>query len=71
MNKDVKPYLEKANEILHVLQKDGPKKPIAYTTVIGLVAARVVEACVENGEDRQQAIDAICQSVKIFSEEKE
>jgi len=67
MEKDVKPYLEKANEILYVLQKDGPNKPIEHTTVIGLVAARLVEACVENGEDRQQVIDAICQSVKIFS----
>lgn len=68
MNKDVKPYLEKANEILYVLQKDGPKKPIEYTTVIGLVAARLVEACVENGEDRQMVVDALCKSVRIFSE---
>lgn len=68
MKKDVTPYLETANEILYVLQKDGPKKPIEYTTVIGLVAAKIVEAVVEYGEDKQVAIDAICQSVKKFSE---
>lgn len=65
MKKDLKPYLEKANEILYVLQKDGPMKPAEYATVIGLVAARVVEACVENGEDRQVATDAICKSIKV------
>ncbi len=68
MEKDVKPYLEKANEILYVLQKDGPMKPVDYATVIGLVASRVVEACVENGEDRQTVVDAMCKSVRIFSE---
>lgn len=70
MNKEVKPYLEKANEILYVLQKDGPMKPAEYATVIGLVASRVVEACVENDEDRQMVVDAMCKSVRVFSEKK-
>ena len=65
MKKEITPYLEKANEILYVLQKDGPMKPVDYATVIGLVASRVVEACVENGEDRQVATDAICKSIKV------
>ncbi|HBK29878.1 MAG TPA: hypothetical protein DDZ04_09380 [Parabacteroides sp.] len=68
MKKEITPYLEKANEILYVLQKDGPMKPVDYATVIGLVASRVVEACVENGEDRQTVVDAMCKSVRIFSE---
>lgn len=70
MKKEITPYLEKANEILYVLQKDGPMKPVDYATVIGLVAARVVEACAENGEDRQMVVDAMCKSVRLFSEKK-
>lgn len=68
MQKKVTPYLEMANEILYVLQKDGPRKPVDYAVVIGMVAAKVVEACVEYGEEKQTVVDAMCESVKKFSE---
>lgn len=64
---DSKPYIIKANKVLHVLQQDGPMKPVEYAVVIGMVAAKVVEAMVEYGEDKQKAIDAICKSVQVMS----
>lgn len=68
MEKDVTPYIEKADEVFHILQKDGLKRPAYYAVVIGLVAAKVVEAVVENNEDKQELIDAICWSVERCSE---
>ena len=58
----------KANLLIYVLQKDGPMKPVEYATILGLVAAKVVEACVEYGEDKQTVVDALCESIRKFSE---
>lgn len=61
------PYLIRANNVIRALQQDGPMKPAEYATVLGMAAAKVVEAMVEYGEDKQKAIDAICKSVRIMS----
>lgn len=68
MAKNVKPYLIKANLLIYALQKDEPMKPVGYATILGLVAAKVVEACVAYGEDKQTVVDALCESVRKFSE---
>lgn len=57
----------KANNVLRALQQDGPMMPVEFVTVIGLVAAKAVDAMVKNGEDRQKVIDAICKGVQIMS----
>lgn len=60
-------YMIKANNVIRALQQDGPMISAEYATVLGMVAAKVVKAMVEHGEDKQKAIDAICKSVQIMS----
>lgn len=59
----------KANLLIYALQQDGPMKPAEYAVILGLASAKIVEACVENGEDKQTVVDALCESVKKFCED--
>lgn len=63
-----KSYLEKANKVLNILMEDKFTRPIDCSIVLGLVASKIVESCEKLGVDKQDVIDAMCFSVKKFSE---
>lgn len=64
MKRDIAKLVLKANEVLTVLQKDGAMCPADYAVVLGLVANKITEACVSNGEDRQMVVDDLCKVVR-------
>lgn len=64
MKRDTAKLLQKANEVLTVLQKDGAMRPADYAVVLGLVANKITEACVSYGEDRQMVVEDLCMVVR-------
>lgn len=66
MKRDTAKLIRKANEVLTVLQKDGAICPADCAVVLGLVANKITEACVSNGEDRQMVVDDLCKAVRIM-----
>ena len=67
MKPDVNRLARSANEAIMVLQKSGLKSATDYAVVLGLIASKIVEACVTNGIDKLTVIDALCKSVRIMS----
>lgn len=67
MKPDVNRLARSANEAIMVLQKSGLKSATDYAVVLGLIANKIVEACVTYGIDKQTVIDALCKSVRIMS----
>lgn len=60
-------HFEKANKVINILNTlmgDEFTRPIDWAIVVGLVAYKIVETCEKLGVDKQDAIDAICMSVK-------
>lgn len=66
MKRDTAKLIQKANEVITVLQKDGAMCPADYAVVLGLVANKITEACVSLGEDRQMVVDDLCKAVRIM-----
>lgn len=66
MKRDTAKLIQKANEVLMVLQKHGAMCPADCTVVLGLVANKITEACIGYGEDRQMVVDDICKAVRIM-----
>lgn len=66
MKRDTAKLIQKANEAITVLQKDGAMCPADYAVVLGLVANKITEACVSYGEDRQMVVDDLCKAVRIM-----
>lgn len=67
MKPDVNRLARSANEAIMVLQKSGLKSATDYAVVLGLIANKIVEACVTYGIDKQTVIDDLCKSVRIMS----
>lgn len=67
MKPDVNRLARSANEAIMVLQKNGLKSATDYAVVLGLIANKIVEACVTYGIDKQTVIDDLCKSVRIMS----
>lgn len=62
-------HFEKANKVINILNTlmgDEFTRPIDWAIVVGLVAYKIVETCEKLGVDKQDAIDAICMSVKKY-----
>lgn len=62
-------YLGKANEVLHVLQAEGFRPIVDYSIVIGLVVKKMIQAAVENGEDREKVVRAFCEAIREMGKE--
>lgn len=60
-------YRKKANKAIFAIQGNEGMNPIDCTIVIGMVAAKLVEAYVRSGGDKEWMIDVICKAVKTFS----
>lgn len=60
-------YKEKANKAIFAIQEDEGMNPIDCSIVIGMVAAKLVEAYVRSGGEKEWMIDVICKAVKTFS----
>lgn len=67
MKPDVNRLARSANKAIMTLQKSGLKSATDYVVVLGLIANKIVEACVTHGIDRQTVSDALCKSVRIMS----
>lgn len=67
MKPDMNRLARSANEAIMVLQKSGLKSATDYAVVLGLIANKIVEACVTYGIDKQTVIDDLCKSVRIMS----
>ena len=67
MKPDVNRLARSANEAIMVLQKSGLKSATDYAVVLGLIANKIVEACVTYGIDKQTVIDDLCKIVRIMS----
>lgn len=63
---NMKPLLQKSNEIIKVLQNQKPLGLIDCITVIGLVAGNVTEFYVAKGMNRQVVIDEFCKCIRIM-----
>ncbi len=68
MKKTIKPYLEMANEVIEILQKNGIMSFKEYALVLALVANKVAEPVAERGNDKQAAVNDICMAIRHFSE---
>lgn len=60
-------YRKKANKAIFAIQGNEDTNPIDCTIVIGMVAAKLVEAYVRSGGKKEWMIDVICKAVKTFS----
>ncbi len=68
MKKSITPYLEMANEVIEILQKNGTMSFKEYALVLALVANKVTEGAAERGNDKQAAVNDICMAIRHFSE---
>ena len=68
MEKTITPYLEMANEIIEILQKDGTLSFGERIIVIALVVNKLAETAVEYGNEKQAAVNNICKAIRGFCE---
>lgn len=68
MEKTIMPYLEMANEVIEILQKNGTMSFKEYALVLALVANNVAESAAERGNEKQAAVNDICMAIRHFGE---
>lgn len=60
-------YRKKANKAIFAIQGNEGMNPVDCTIIIGMVAAKFVEAYVRSGGEKEWIVDVICKAVKTFS----
>lgn len=68
MKESVMPYMDMANEVIGILQKNGTMSFKEYALVLALVANNVAESATERGNEKQAAVNDICMVIRHFSE---
>lgn len=68
MKESIMPYIDMANEVIDILQKNGTMSFKEYALVLALVANNVAESAAERGNEKQAAVNDICMAIRHFSE---
>lgn len=68
MKESIMPYMDMANEVIDILQKNGTMSFKEYALVLALVANNVAVSAAERGNEKQAAVNDICMAIRHFSE---
>lgn len=61
-------YRKKANKAIFAIQGNEGMNPVDCTIIIGMVAAKFVEAYVRSGGEKKRMIDMMCDGIKYFND---